>query len=425
MTRPPTGHPVRTIAAPWLAAAATQAVFEALERGGFAARAVGGIVRNSLLGLPATDIDIATDARPEDTLRLAAAAGLKTVPTGLAHGTVTVISGGVPHEVTTLRRDVTTDGRHAEVAFTDDWAADAARRDFTINALYCGRDGAVFDPLGGLADLDPIRIRFIGDASRRIEEDYLRILRFFRFTAIYVDHGVLDPTGLAACTALRGGLARISGERIQAELLKLLAAPHAVGVTRALIGSGVYATLFDGSPQIDHLTRMAAIEARLGRPPDAVLRLAALAVTTPEGSARLDARLKLSARDRDRLAAAPLAAAAITPAMGEPAAKAAAYKLGPDTYLDGILLAWARTRDRTTGAAFARLATLLDRWQPPVFPLAGRDVLAAGVPNGPLVGELLGELEAQWIESGFLLQREELLAVLQYRVTGAPPINRG
>ncbi|MFM9936028.1 MAG: CCA tRNA nucleotidyltransferase, partial [Novosphingobium sp.] len=250
------------IAAAWLSAPATQAVFEALERGGYGARAVGGIVRNTLLDLPATDIDIATDALPEDTLRLAAAAGLKTIPTGLAHGTVTVISGGAAYEVTTLRRDVSTDGRHAEVAFTADWAADAARRDFTINALYCDRHGEVFDPLGGLADLDPVQVRFIGNAGQRIEEDYLRILRFFRFTATYVAHGVLDPAGLAACTALRGGLARISGERIQAELLRLLAAPHAVGVTRALIGSGVFAALFDVPAELDRLTRMVAIEGR-------------------------------------------------------------------------------------------------------------------------------------------------------------------
>ena len=191
------------IRAAWLTADATQSVFAALERGGFEARAVGGIVRNALLGLPSTDIDIATTARPHDTIRLANAAGLKTVETGLAHGTVTVISGGVPFEVTTLRRDIATDGRHAEVAFTHDWAMDAARRDFTINALYCGRDGRVFDPLGGVADLNPVRVRFIGSADERICEDYLRILRFFRFTAGYGPMALWIRRGLRRVLRMR------------------------------------------------------------------------------------------------------------------------------------------------------------------------------------------------------------------------------
>ena len=222
------------ISAPWLSATGTQAVFEALEQGGFNARAVGGIVRNTLLGLPATDIDIATDAPPQATMKLARASGLKTIPTGLAHGTITIIAHNTKYEVTTLRRDISTDGRHAEVAFTNDWAADAARRDFTINALYCDRHGTVFDPLGGSADLSPPKIRFIGNPTSRITEDYLRILRFFRFSATFCADGTLDKTGLAAASALSAGLSRISGERIQSELFKLLAAPFAYGAVNPL-----------------------------------------------------------------------------------------------------------------------------------------------------------------------------------------------
>ena len=410
----------RQLHAPWLVTPSTQAVFAALEGGGFSARAVGGIVRNTLLGLPATDIDIATTAPPDETVRLAAGAGLKTIPTGLAHGTVTVIAHGVPYEVTTLRRDVATDGRHAEVAFTRDWAEDARRRDFTINALYCDRDGQLFDPLGGAADLAPVKIRFIGIAHERIREDYLRILRFFRFTATYSRDGALDPHGLAACSHLSAQLAQISGERIQGELFKLLGAPHAVGVSRALVDSGVFGALFPAGPMDLEicadwaaLAKLVVIEAHLGLPPDPVLRLAALAVTDERSVARLDQRLKLSARDRQRLMAASRACAGLSLEMNEQQAQAAAYRLGPAAYFDAVALAWSRSMLPAGDAACRQIATLSQRWQAPVFPLTGGDALSLGIAPGPKLGALLARIEAEWIAGGFNPSKDALIERLE------------
>ena len=409
------------LSAPWLQARATQQVFETLEQGGFTARAVGGIVRNTLLGLPATDIDIATNARPEDTQRLAHAAGLKTIPTGLAHGTVTVMAQGAAIEVTTLRRDLATDGRHARVAFTDDWAADASRRDFTINALYCSRHGDLFDPLGGAADLWPVKVRFIGDPTLRISEDYLRILRFFRFTAIYSPDGHLDKEGLAACTSLRDGLARISGERIRTELYKLLTAANAVPVISALIDSGVFAALFDLTPRRNVMAQLVAIELRLARPPDPVLRLCALCVANPIDAAKLDERLKLCVDDRRRLTDLPQIASGLDCEMSERTAKQSAYRVGTAAYIDAIILAWALSGRRVDDCAFLHLVTLPDRWTPPTFPLTGADVLALGIAPGRHVGALLTEFESDWLERDFAAGRAELLAQLRTRAKSITP----
>lgn len=232
----------------WLTAPATQAVFAMLNDEGCRALAVGGCVRNSLIGAPVSDIDLATDALPDRVMALAANCGLKTIPTGIDHGTVTVVSGGVPHEITTFRRDVDTDGRHATVAFSNDVAEDAARRDFTMNALYAQADGTVVDPLGGLADLRTRHLRFIGDPAARITEDYLRILRFFRFTAWYGDPDLgLDAEGLAACARHQDGLGRISAERIGAEIGKLLAAPNPAPVVAAMAQVGILSRILPGA----------------------------------------------------------------------------------------------------------------------------------------------------------------------------------
>jgi poly(A) polymerase len=324
---------------------------------------------------------------------------------------VTVISKGTAYEVTTLRRDITTDGRHAEVAYTADWAADAARRDFTINALYCDRNGALFDPLGGIADLAPVRIRFIGDAHRRIEEDYLRILRFFRFTAIYTHHGSLDPIGLAACVQNRCGLARISGERIAVELFKLLAARHGVSVTCALVEGGVFKSIADVVTHWAQLAKLADIERHLGLAPNPVLRLAALAVANANDCATIDARLKLSGLDRDRMVRALVNADLISPEMGEFRAREVLYRVG-EGYLDAVLLNWTRSACPPDDAAFSVLATLPRRWAAPIFALSGRDVLAAGLSPGPRIGILLDTLEREWIASDFVLDRTALLARL-------------
>lgn len=253
----------------WLTAPATQAVFAALDEAGHRALAVGGCVRNALIGAPVADIDIATDAPPERVMALAAAAGLKAIPTGIDHGTVTVVSGGIAHEVTTFRRDVETDGRHATVAFSTDVAEDAARRDFTMNALYADAQGNVVDPLGGLPDLHARHVRFIGDPVARITEDYLRILRFFRFTAWYGDPALgLDAEGLAACAVHAGGLDRISAERIGAELTKTLAAANPAPVVAAMAQAGLLARVLPGAdatalPILVHLAPEADWRARL------------------------------------------------------------------------------------------------------------------------------------------------------------------
>ena len=279
--------------ADWLKRPQTVRVFSALSKDGVTTRAVGGAVRNTLLGLPVTEIDLATTALPERVMALAKAAGLKAVPTGIEHGTVTVIVDGMPFEVTTLRRDVETYGRHATVAFTEDWEEDAKRRDFTLNALYADRDGTVFDPLGGYGDLVAGRVRFIGEAEDRIKEDYLRILRFFRFNAYY-GKGPLDPEGLAACVKLRAGLDQLSAERVAGELRRILVAPQAVRAIEALFDYGLLTDLLASAPRMIRFTRLVAAEEALGLAPDPALRLAALAVFVAEDAERLAERLRLS-----------------------------------------------------------------------------------------------------------------------------------
>jgi len=288
--------------AEWLQRPATAAVFAALEAEGAQARVVGGAVRNALMGLPVKDIDMATTALPAEVMRLAQAAGLQAVPTGFEHGTVTVVAEHVPVEVTTLRRDIETFGRHARVTFTQDWSEDARRRDFTMNALYCASDGTVHDPLGGYPDLAARRVRFIGAARERIREDYLRILRFFRFFASYDPAPVPDAEGLAAAIGEKAGLVQLSGERIRAELLLLLAAPRAVEAIGIMEEAQLIEPLLGVRGDVGKLERLVAIETALGRDPDPVLRLAALATgAAPEA---LQARLKLSAAEAARLAQA-------------------------------------------------------------------------------------------------------------------------
>jgi len=384
----------------WLDRPETQAVFAALVARGFAARAVGGAVRNSLLGRPVVDIDIATTARPQEVINAAEAAGLKAVPTGLAHGTVTVVAGDRPYEVTTLRKDVETHGRHATVAFTDDWTADARRRDFTLNALYCDADGTVFDPLSGYTDLAARRVRFIGDAQERIREDYLRILRFFRLTADYGE-GPADAAGLSACVRERAGLVMLSAERVRGELLRLLVAPRGPEIVALMLDYGFITPLLGAAPRPTLLARLAGLETSFDLAPDPILRLAALAVEVTEDAERLGERLRLSNAQTGGL----LRAADRTPEVGPTAPRAAArvqlYRQGGQAYREQVLLNWARAGDPPQSAAWRHLLTLPERWRTPTFPLGGADVLAAGVSEGPRVGEILGALEEEWIAGGF------------------------
>ena len=278
-------------------------MFAALGRDGAETRAVGGAVRNALLGLPVTEIDLATTALPEQVLELAGKAGLKAVPTGIDHGTITVIAGKTPFEVTTLRRDVETFGRHARIAYTTSWEEDAKRRDFTLNALYAGEDGTLFDPLGGYADLVAGRVRFIGEAEDRIKEDYLRILRFFRLHAYY-GKGEMDEAGLHASVKLRAGLAKLSAERVGGELKRLLVAPQAMLAVEALYDYGLLTELLGGVPRLLRFERLTAIEQANAVAADASLRLAALAIFVREDVPRLVARLRLSNAEQAVLALA-------------------------------------------------------------------------------------------------------------------------
>ena len=403
----PADLPPRITDAPWLERPETQAVFAAISRERHVTRAVGGCVRNALMGVPVTDVDIATTAVPETVMRLAEAAGLKPVPTGLSHGTVTIVSGHVPYEVTTLRHDVETDGRHAKVAFTDDWAADASRRDFTMNALYCGADGTVFDPLGGYADLAARRVRFIGDPRERIREDRLRILRFFRFNATYGE-GAFDREGLTASIRERDGLAQLSPERVHSEVSRLLAARNAAVAIETMQDWGLLTQVLGGVPYLPAFKCLVAIECTAGRPPDATLRLATLAVRLPEDALRLAMRFRLSNAERDTL----LMLAAIAPCLqgGLPELKAALYRLGPERYRMRALFQWAILGGSADDPAWRAVAGLPDRWQSPPFPVAGRHLVALGVPHGPEVGRLLKVLEGWWLEGGFSADRDQLLA---------------
>lgn len=377
--------------AAWLTSEAAQTVMAALSVEGARVCFVGGCVRNALLGAPVSDLDIATNARPEAVMRLAEAAGLKTVPTGIDHGTVTVLAGGVPFEVTTFRRDVSTDGRRATVAFSDSLEEDALRRDFTMNALYVGPDGEIVDPVGGLADLAIRRFRFIGEADQRIREDYLRILRLFRFHAQYGDQAAgLDPAALAAVARNRAGLAAISRERIRAELAKLLLTPDPMPAVRAMDDTGVLEEVLPGA-DTTVLARLIDVEG--DAPPRWIRRLAALGGGDRSETLRLS---RVEARAADTLASAE--AGATDPAE-------VAYRAGADLGTDAALLALARGRDPGLDwpARVRRAASA-------VFPVAARD-LSPTIPPGPALGEALRRLEARWIASDFSLERSDLLAL--------------
>jgi poly(A) polymerase len=401
----------------WLTDPATQAVMDALEAarpGG--ALFVGGCVRNALMGRPIDDIDIATQLTPDVVMAAAKAAGLGVHPTGLAHGTVTLTANGQPFEVTTLREDVATDGRRAVVAFTTDWALDAARRDFRLNALYADRQGQVFDLTGGgLADIAAGRVVFIGDAGARIQEDYLRILRFFRFTAWYGRSGV-DPEGLHACAMLKDGLASLSGERVWKELKKLLTAPDPRKSLAALMQSGVWATAAPEATQMARLAALIGIEADAFLPADPLRRMAA-ALPDAAAAGQLCQRLKTSNEDRDRLVDALGQSRRIVSYLSLRELRRGLYALGLQTFEDRAYLAWAGDENPRAGVQWRGLMALAQGWTRPVFPLSGANVTAAGVAPGPKVGAVLREVEAWWIDADFpddrLALMERLKAVAQ------------
>lgn len=386
---------------PWLKASATRAVMAALEAvgGPGCARFVGGCVRNALLDQPIDDIDIATTLRPEETDRAIRAAGLKAVPTGMAHGTVTAISERMPFEITTLRRDVSTDGRNATVAFTDDWAEDAARRDFRLNAVYADAHGSVFDPTGrGVADARAGRIVFVGEAETRVREDYLRILRFFRFFAWY-GRGRPDAAAMQACADLAPGMTRLSAERVSKELLKLLAAPEPLEAVEAMQATGVLDIVL---PEHVGLARFSAL---LSQSPDGVLRLMALLPSDGAVLRAVSVRLRLSNAVRDRMTAAARAFSGVSLDMTDAEARAAVYRHGKPAFEDAVSLRGADSVRRE--ADVQRLMAVIQTWTAPTLPVSGRDLARLGVDQGPDTGRILKAFEADWIAADFPTEGHE------------------
>ncbi len=349
------------------------------------ARYVGGAVRDTLVGVSVSDVDIATPLAPDDVTRQLQSAGIKAVPTGIAHGTVTAVSKGTPVEVTTLRRDVSTDGRRATVAFTTDWREDAARRDFTINALYADPEtGEIFDWFGGLEDLAAGRVVFIGEPLERIAEDHLRILRFFRFTARF-GTGMPDAAAIDACAARANDLMALSRERIADELLKLLALPAPLGVVALMLERGIFTPVL---PEIVDATTLAALierERAAGMAGDPIRRLAALIGPDPAVAEAIGARLKLSKASARRL----VLACGWTGPVGR--SDTLAYWIGRDSAIDRLLL-----RGSMIDSALA-----LRNWERPKLPLSGGMLIARGVPQGPAVARTLREIESNWAEEGF------------------------
>lgn len=403
--------------AAWLSDKRLQALLAALNQGGEEARIAGGAVRNALMGQDVTDIDIATTTIPDETIRRAEAAGFKAIPTGYEHGTVTVVSEGKPFEVTTLRADVETNGRHAVVAFGRDWQADANRRDFTINALYADAKGKVYDLVGGLKDLEDRNLRFIGEAEERIREDYLRILRFFRFFAWY-GAGRPDAQGLKACARLKDGLGGLSVERVWMELKKLLSAPDPHRAILWMRQTGVLTAILPESEKwgIDSMVPLVETEKALGWEPDALLRLAAILPPYPPKIEELAKRLRLS-----RAETATLVEWAEAPQpsheTSDKTLRQQLYQHPAQAMKMRLRLALVATRQRAMqdaeilreSASLQRQLELVDSYQRPVFPLKGEDLLQLGMKPGKAVGELLGQLEKEWQDSDFSLSRDALL----------------
>ena len=447
------------LAPSWLGEAAVQRLLAALAAAGIEARFVGGCVRDALLGAETGDLDLATPARPEPVMAALAAAKIRALPTGIAHGTVTAIIGskGPPRifEITTLRRDVETDGRHAVVAFGADWAEDARRRDFTINAIYLAPDATLYDPVGGQADLAARRVRFVGDAATRIAEDVLRVLRYYRFEGRF-GGGDGNPEARAACREAAGRLRTLSAERVSRELLRLIGGPAPVRVLKMMRDDGVLATVLPEATRLDRLRMMLALPRLRGReradvsgdasadpgsaasaqttqslpppPPagegrggglsgDPILHLAALADVDHAGAVALAERLRLAARDRKRLAALakpwPLG-----PGADAKAQRLAFYRVGRDTFLGTVMLLLA---EGTLAPETARdMFALAGNWHPPIFPLGGDDVTALGIAPGPRVGRLLAEARRWWEDGDFTADRAACLGRLR-EIANEPP----
>ena len=398
----------------WPRPAAVDGLFDVLEAAGASVRFIGGCVRDAVLGRPAGDIDLATDAPAPRVMDLLGAAGVKAVPTGLAHGTVTAVADGEPVQITTLRRDVSTDGRRATVAYTADWAEDAARRDLTMNALSADRDGNVHDYVGGLGDLEAGRVRFIGNAADRIAEDHLRILRFFRFHAWYA-RGAADAGALAACAAASGLVDRLSGERLWHELCRTLTAPDPGTVFAMMDSAGVLERLLPVARRPGRIAALAALERGAAVDPEPLRRLASLVDASEEEAARFCRRLRMSRAETARLEALIARRGAFLPPPGDAAARRLLYDAGPALFADLLLLdrAGEAARDPDSAARHAAawddLARTAREWREPRFPLGGRDAARAGLDEGPGVGECLAAVEEWWMDNCFAPDRAACL----------------
>lgn len=397
----------------WLASKETKKLFAALPEN--SARFVGGCVRNAVLGEPVADYDIATTVEPHEVAKRLKAADIAVHETGIAYGTLTVVVDDTVYEITTLRRDVSTDGRQATVKFTTDWAEDARRRDFTINALYANLDGTIYDPTGqGLDDINVRKIRFVGTAQTRIEEDYLRILRFFRFNAWYGESGAMDAHGLTACRELKEGLKTLSSERVWAELKKLLSAPTPFRTVNVMSINGILETLLPEASNSEGLQLICALEDKRSLAPDPHLRLMAMSARDELAVARLCKRLKMSNKEKARLNHWAGDQTVLQPGLADKDTKIAIYNAGKQVAMDRAVIRSAgairlKGGDIIDAAAWWALYKAARDWPWPEFPVTGKDLISIGIPHGEKLGKALTALKALWLRSGFSVEKQQLL----------------
>ncbi len=378
------------------------------------ARYVGGCVRNALLGVCVNDIDIAAALSPEDIIAALDRAGIKHIPTGLDHGTLTAVIDGTPYEITSLREDVSTDGRRAVVKFTNDWAMDARRRDFTVNAIYADIDGQIYDPTGqGLDDIAAPKFRFVGQAKDRVAEDYLRILRYFRFCAWYGQDAKLDTDALAACRGGIAGLKQLSAERVWSEMKKLLSAPNPVRIVHIMLTQGILEAILPEASNAQGLELFIELEQRETLEVDPLLRLMAMSARESFPMALLTKRLKMSNAEKARLRGWADDDTPFDTAMNERERLAAIYKAGQRRAIDRCLIRAAGSPDAIMCARWMSLADLAQDWTPPDFPLTGKDLIAAGIAPGENMGKTMNALKALWVRSGFAADKQKLLMALK------------
>jgi len=396
----------------WMVGDDITALFEAFPSKSL--RFVGGCVRNALKNWAVTDIDLATLLTPDAVIETLKSAKIRYVKTGFDHGTITAVIDGKPFEITSLRKDVETDGRRAVVAYSQDWAEDARRRDLTINALYADQNGQVFDPNGtGLDDLEPVKFRFVGDADRRVKEDYLRILRFFRFMAWYGEQGTLDAAALKACRENQKGMKKLSAERVWSELKKLLSAPDPRRAVQIMHTQDILESLMPEASNADGLAEIVSLERRQGLPVDPLLRLMAMSARNPLPIALLCNKLKMSKAETTRLRGWADDATPIDPFAQEREQYIAIYKAGKTVAQDRALIRAAGEDDPIRAARWTGFADRAQSWVLPVFPLSGQDLKLEGVKPGPEMGKTLKALTALWVRSGFTADKPKLLMALK------------